>query len=176
MDRVSGYAAGILEIARAEGQLERVESELYELGRQLETSRELHSTLSDPQLPLERKRAVIADLIGSRVSSLTAGLVEFLLGQNLGSDLGAVATALAEQAAASRNRQVAEIRSAVPLEPATVERLTAALERATGATLEVKTVVDPSVIGGVVARVGDRVFDGSVASKLESLRNTLQVR
>lgn len=176
MDRISGYAAGILEIARAEGQLERVESELYELGRQLETSRELHSMLSDPQLPLERKRAVIADLIGSRVSSLTAGLVEFLLGQNLGSDLGAVATALAEQAAASRNRQVAEIRSAVPLEPATVERLTAALERATGATLEVKTVVDPSVIGGVVARVGDRVFDGSVASKLESLRNTLQVR
>jgi len=176
VDRISGYAAGILEIARAEGQLERVESELYELGRQLETSRELHSTLSDPQLPLERKRAVITDLIGSRVSSLTAGLVEFLLGQNLGSDLGAVATALAEQAAASRNRQVAEIRSAVPLEPATVERLTAALERATGATLEVKTVVDPSVIGGVVARVGDRVFDGSVASKLESLRNTLQVR
>lgn len=176
MDRISGYAAGILEIARAEGQVERVEAELYELGRQLETSGELRSTFTDPRLPLERKRVIVADLIGGRASSLTVGLVEFLLGQNLGSDLRAVATALAEQAAASRNRQVAEIRSAVSLEPHTVERLTAALERATGASLEVKTVVDPTVIGGVVARVGDRVFDGSVASKLESLRNTLQVR
>ena len=176
MDRISGYAAGILEIAQAEGQLERVEAELYELGRQIETSGELRSTLTDPQLPLERKKAIISDLIGGRASSLTVGLVEFLLGQNLGADLGSVATALAEQAAASRNRQLAEIHSAVPLESETLERLKAALERVTGASLDVKTVVDPSVIGGVVARVGDRVFDGSVASKLESLRNTLQGR
>lgn len=173
-DRISGYAAGILEIARAEGNLERVEAELFELGRHVETSGELRAALTDPLLPVERKRAVISDLLGGRFTSLTVGLAEFLLGQNLASDLGSIATSLAEQAAASRSRQVAEVRSAVPLDEPTLARLTAALSRATGTTLEVKTIVDPSVVGGIVARVGDTVIDGSVAAKLTSLRQTLQ--
>lgn len=173
-DRISGYAAGILEMARAEGSLERVESELFELGRQLESSPELRSTLTDPQLPLERKRAVVSDLLSGRASNLTVGLAEFLLGQDLAGDLGSIASSLAQQAAATRSRQVAEIRSAIPLDPEMVERLTEALSRATGATLEVKTIVDPSVVGGVVARVGDTVIDGSVAAKLASLRQALQ--
>lgn len=173
-DRISGYAAGILEMARADGLLESVESELFELGRQLETSPELRSTLTDPQLPLERKRAIVADLLKGRASSLTVGLAEFLLGQNLASELGSIASALASQAAASRNRQVAEVRSAIPLDEATVARLTDALSRATGSTVEVKTVVDPAVVGGIVARVGDTVIDGSVAAKLDALRHALQ--
>lgn len=175
-DRISGYAAGILEMARAEGNLERVEAELFEIGRQIEGSPELRSALTDPQLPVERKRAIVSDIISGRASALTVGLAEFLLGQDMGADLGAIASALAEQAAASRSRQVAEIRSAIPLEPDTVERLTAALERTTGTTLEVRTVVDPDVVGGIVARVGDIVIDGSVAAKLDSLRNALQAR
>ena len=173
-DRISGYAAGILEMARAEGLLERVEGELFELGRQLEGSSELRSTLTDPQLPLERKRAIVADLLKGRASSLTVGLAEFLLGQNLASELGSIASALADQAAASRNRQVAEVRSAVALDEATVARLSESLSRATGATLEVKTIVDPSVVGGIVARVGDTVIDGSIATKLDALRQALQ--
>lgn len=173
-DRISGYAAGIFELARADDQLERVEGELYELGRQIEGSPELRSTLTDPQLPLERKRGVLSDLLQGRASSLTLGLVDFLLGRGMGSELGEIASALAEKAAASRNRRVAEIRSAIPLDDATIERLTQALSRATGATLEVKSIVDPSVVGGVIARVGDVVIDGSVAHKLESLRQALQ--
>lgn len=176
MDRISGYAAGILEMARSEGALERVESELYELGRQIEETPELRSALTDPQLSLDRKRSIVSDLLGGRASSLTSGLVEFLLGQDLGADLRAIASSLAEQAAASRNRRLAEIRSAIPLDPETVERLAAALSRVTGSSLEVKTIVDPSVVGGIVARVGDTVIDGSVAAKLDSLRNVLQSR
>lgn len=175
-DRISGYAAGILEMARAEGELERVQGELYELSRQIEGTPELRATLTDPQLPLERKRSVVSDLLSGRASSLTVGLVEFLLGQDLASELGSIASALAERAAASRNRQLAEIRSAVPLEPDTVDRLAAALGRVTGKSLEIRTIVDPSVVGGIVARVGDTVIDGSVSSKLESFRNVLQAR
>lgn len=176
MDRVSGYAAGILEIARAEGVLERVESELYELGRQIEGSPELRSALTDPQIPFDRKRAIVSDLLEGRASPLTASLVEFLIGRDLGGDLGELATELARQSAAARNRQLAEIRSAIPLDPQTVDSLAAALSRATGTQVEVRTVVDPSIVGGIVARVGDTVIDGSVASKLESLRNVLLAR
>jgi F-type H+-transporting ATPase subunit delta len=84
--------------------------------------------------------------------------------------------AVAEAAASSRDKAVAEVRSAVPLDEETVQRLTAALGRATGKEVEVKVVVDPSVIGGIVARVGDTVIDGSIAHRVDSVRQAVRSR
>jgi F-type H+-transporting ATPase subunit delta len=81
-----------------------------------------------------------------------------------------------ETAASSRDHAVAEIRSAVPLDEQTVERLAAALGKATGKRLEVKMIVDESVVGGIVARVGDTVIDGSIANRFESLRHAVESR
>ena len=66
--------------------------------------------------------------------------------------------------------------TAFELDDATVQRLAEALSRATGKQVEVKTVVDPSLVGGVVARVGDTVIDGSLRHRLEGLRQALQRR
>jgi F-type H+-transporting ATPase subunit delta len=65
------------------------------------------------------------------------------------------------------------VRSAIPLEDETVERLRSALAKATGKQVEVKVVVDPTVVGGIVARVGDTVIDGSIARRVESLRQAV---
>ncbi len=172
-DRIAGYANGIFELARAEGELERVETEFFSVSQALENSSELRSTLTDPQLPLDRKQGIIDDLLGTRASSLTVGLVQLMVGQGRASDLPAVAQAFVEAAAASRDKAVAEVRSAVPLDDATVERLAAGLGRATGKTVEVKVIVDPSVIGGISARVGDTVIDGSLARRVDSLRQAI---
>lgn len=173
-DRISSYAQGIFEIARGEGVLDRVESELLAISRAFETSPELRSNLTDPQLPLDRKQAIVDELIGGRASSLTVGLVQLVISQNHASELPAIAGAVAEAAASSRDRAVAEVRSAVPLDEATVQRLTASLGRATGKNVEVKVVVDPSVIGGIVARVGDTVIDGSIARRVDSVRQAVK--
>ena len=173
-DRVAGYANGLVELARAEDQLDRVETELFTIAQAMESSTELRSALTDPQLPLERKQAIVDDLIGGRASSLTVGLIQFVVGQGRASDLPAIAREVVETAAASRDRAVAEIRSAVPLDDATVARLTEALGRATGKKVEPKVIVDPSVIGGLVARVGDVVIDGSISRKVESLRQAIK--
>ncbi len=172
-DRISGYANAVFELAKAEGQLERVESELFAVAQAVEGSTELRSALSDPQLPLEKKQAIADDLVSGRASSLTLGLVQFIVGQNRASEMPAIARTFVEKAAASREREVAEIRSAVPLDDETVERLAAALSRATGKSVEPKVIVDPSVIGGLVARVGDTVIDGSISRKVESLRQAI---
>ena len=172
-DRISGYASGVFELAKAEGQLERVESELFAIAQAMEGSTELRSALGDPQLPLEKKQAIVDDLVSGRASSLTLGLVQFIVGQNRAPDLPAIARSFIEKAAASREREVAEIRSAVPLDDETVERLAAALSRATGKNVEPRVIVDPSVIGGLVARVGDTVIDGSISRKVESLRQAI---
>lgn len=175
-DRITGYAKGLLAIAAAEGRPEVVERELFAVAESFESSNELRTALTDPQLPTVRKTAIVDELLGSRTSPLTLGLVQLIVSQGRASELPAIARALVETAAASRNKAVAEIRSAVPLDQATIERLAAALSKATGKQLEVKAVVDESVVGGIVARVGDVVIDGSIASRVESLRHAVQSR
>jgi F-type H+-transporting ATPase subunit delta len=175
-DRISGYASAVFDLARAEGELDRVEAEFLAVGQAVEKSPELRSSLTDPQLPLDRKQAIIDDLIGGRASKLTVGLVQFIVGQGRSADLPEVARAFVEKTAESRDRAVAEVRSAIPLDDATVERLTAALNKATGKRVEVKVIVDESVIGGIVARVGDVVIDGTLAHAMGELRQTVLSR
>jgi F-type H+-transporting ATPase subunit delta len=175
-DRISGYASAILDLAKAEGQLERVESEFLAIGQAVETSADLRSTLTDPQLPIDKKQAIIDDLIGGRASSLTVGLVQFIVGQGRSSEIPSIAKSFVEKAVESRDRAVAEVRSAVPLDDATIERLATALGKATGKRVEVKVIVDESVMGGIVARVGDVVIDGTVANAIGELRQAVLSR
>lgn len=175
-DRTARYAAAIFELAKAEGESERIEAEFLAVARAMESATDLRSALTDPQLPLDRKQGIIDELIGGRASGLTVSLVQLLVSLGRGSELPQIARSLVETSAASRDKAVAEVRTAVPLDAATIERLAAALGRATGKSVEVKVQVDPSVIGGVVARVGDTVIDGSIAQKVDSLRQVVRSR
>lgn len=174
--RIDGYAAAILEFARAEDALERVGDELFRIARAFESSPELRDALTDPRLPVERKKGVVDDLLGGKSSPLSVNLVNFVVSAGRASELPAIADRVAARAAGARNKALAEIRSATDLDAATLEKLTAALAKATGKDLEVKTIVDPSLIGGIVARVGDVVIDGSVSHRLDQLRDTLNKR
>jgi len=175
-DRITGYAKGLLAIAEGEGQLEKVESELFSVAESFESSNELRSALTDPQLPADKKTAIVDELLQGKATALTIGLVQMIVNQGRASELPAIARALVETAASSRDHAVAEIRSAVPLDDETIDRLAAALSKATGKKLEVKAIVDESVVGGIVARVGDTIIDGSIASRVDSLRHALQSR
>ena len=175
-DRIEGYAEAIFAIASAEGNLDSVESELYAIARAIETSPELADALADPRLANERKSAILGDLLEGKASNLTASFVEFVTRLGRARDIPSVVDAFVERSAASRNRAVAEVRAAIPLDADTLRRLEEALGKATGKTVEVKLVVDPSVVGGVVATVGDTVIDGSIRHRLDSLRQIMQSR
>ncbi len=173
-ERTAGYAAAIHELAKAEGDLTRVEGELSSIARAIDGSTDLRSTLTDPALPLERKRGIIDDLVGGRASRTTVTAISMIAGLDRIGELGEISTLLSERSAASVGKKLAEVRSAVELDDATVQRLAAALEKQTGTPVEVRTIVDPSIVGGIVTRVGDTVIDGSVRSQLESLRRALR--
>lgn len=175
-DRITGYARGIVEMAGGEGELGRVEGELLAVSRAIETSPDLRSSLTDPQLPIDRKQSIIDELLGGRASTLTVSLVQLFVSQDLVSELPSIAKAVAQTAAASREKALAEVRSAVPLDEETVERLAASLGRATGKNVEARVTVDPSLIGGIVATVGDTVIDGSIARRVASLRQAVRSR
>lgn len=175
-ERIDGLAAAVYEVASAEEVLDRVDQELYELGRAVASSPDLRDALTDPRLSFDRKEGIVRDVVGAHASRVTVQLVSMIVGLGRGGELPDIATALAEKRASAAGKATAEIRTAVELDEATLDRLIAALERRIGRQIEVKTIVDPSVVGGVVARVGDTVIDGSVARRLRSLRQALQTR
>lgn len=175
-DRIDGYANAVFEMAQAEGQLARVEPEFYAVARAIDRSPELREALTDPRLPSDRKQSIVDDLVGGRALELTANLVGLVVSQGRAADLAAIAERVSARSAASEGKALAEVRSAIELDEETVERLAAALSKKLGRHVEVRTVVDPAVLGGIVARVGDTVIDGSIARRLSSLRQTLQTR
>jgi len=172
-DAVRGYAQALLSIAEAEGVLDRVQDELYAFAKSVGRHGDLREALTDAALPAERKKAVIEELLEERAHPLTVTLVGFLVDAGQASRIGPIAEELAREAAHRSERTLAEVRAAVPLTAAQRSRLADALTKATGHPVELKVDVDPSVIGGVVARVGDEVFDGSVASRLTEAKQHL---
>jgi len=172
-DRIEGYAHALFEIAKAEGNLDEVEDELFRFARAIEASDELRNALTDELVPAEKRQAIVEDLLGHKASQTTTALVSFVVGSGRGRDLPAIIAKLVERAASEKDKAVAEVRSAVPLTADQQHRLAAALANATGKQVEVKIVVDPSVLGGLVASVGDTVIDGTIRTRLDQIKSLL---
>jgi F-type H+-transporting ATPase subunit delta len=172
-ERVQAYADSFLEVARAEGNLAGVEDDLFRFARTFEGNEPLRLALTDPAMPPARRIAVVEELMGGKALPTSTALASFVVAAGRASDLPAIVAAFVEKAAAEREHEVAEVRSAVALDETQQARLTDALARATGKRIEVKVVVDPTVLGGLVTRIGDTVIDGSVRHRLEQLKEQL---
>jgi F-type H+-transporting ATPase subunit delta len=170
---VQGYARAIFAVAEAEDALAQVEEELFRFARALESSNDLRDALIDAAVPADRKKAVLADLLGDRAHPQTVRLLGFIIEQGRARELGKIVDALLRTTAESREHALAEVRTAVPLSDDQKARLQEALSKATGRTVELKVLVDPSVVGGVVAHVGDQVFDGSIRTRLQEAKEQL---
>lgn len=170
---IRGYAQALFSVAEAEGVLEDVEDELFRFARMVERQSKLREALTDAALPPERKRAVLTDLLGEKASPQTLNLLAFVVESGRARDLRGIVEKLVELAEERRERAVAEVRTAVPLTAERQSRLASALSKATGKRVDLRVLVDPEVVGGVVARVGDQVFDGSIRRKLELAKERL---
>lgn len=172
-EAVRGYAQALFSVAEAEDALNAVEDELFRFARTLEREGDLREALTDPMLPSDRKRALLTDLLGKKANPHTVSLLGFIVEQGRARDLEAIVDEMVALAAERRRSAVAEVRTAVRLDATRRKRLAEVLEKATGKKVELKVVVDPSVVGGVVARVGDQVIDGSIRRRLELARERL---
>ena len=169
-DLISGYAQALITLAEAEGSSEKLESELSQIAQAVGSSEELRTALADQEIPAGRRQQIAEELFGGKVSRVTTAAVSMIIGAGRGGDLDRIANRVLELGAAQRGRALAEVRSAVPLDADQQERLTQALQARTGKDLELKVVVDPSVMGGLVTQIGDQIIDGSVRSRLGQLR------
>lgn len=169
-DKVSSYAEALVAVVQAEGDLAATEDELFAVAQALAGSDELREVLADRRIPAARRQQITEDLLGGQAAETTVALVSMVVGAGRGSDLVRIIEAAVERSAGLRNKAVAEVRSAIALSDDQQQRLAGALQQATGKDVTVKVIVDPSVMGGLVTRIGDEVIDGSVRARINQLR------
>jgi F-type H+-transporting ATPase subunit delta len=168
------YAKALLELGTESGQLDKIVDDFATVADAWATSAELRNALENPRVPHPNKSAVmgeLADQIGATPTTRNALLL--LVDRRRVRALPHLARSLSELADARKGLVRAEVTTATPLSEAYYGRLQAELERLTGRRVLVDRKTDSALVGGVVTRIGDRVFDGSLRARLESLRDRL---
>jgi F-type H+-transporting ATPase subunit delta len=166
------YAESAFEIAGRDKSIDRWRTELDLAGGILEDP-VVARGLNDPTVATEvREQAVTAGFKG-KVSGPVLNLLHLLVRRGRIEDLPRIAAEFRRLDNIRLGVTPARAVSAASLEPAEVSALTARLEQMTGGRIELEQEVDPSLLGGLVVRVGDRLIDGSVRGRLERLRNQL---
>ena len=169
-EKIQGYAQAILAVASAESNAAQIEDEIYRFSQVLQSSEELKSTLSDASIPSTRRQQIVEDLLDGQVTQTTVALVSMIVAAGMGGDIKAIADKVVGLGAESRDKAVAEVYSVVDLSSDQQQRLAAALKSATGKDVEMKVIIDESVMGGLLVQIEDEVIDGTVRTRLKQLR------
>jgi len=177
-DRVAKiYAQAILDAADAAGRRREVLAELASLARDvLPKVPEAAVVFSSPKVSIEEKDRIIDRLASGRMEATTSNVLHVLARHGRLGLLGAVVDAAERLAEERDGRRQAVFKTAVPLDAAEQARIVGQAEQALAAKLVPTFVVDPAIIGGLVVRVGDTIYDQSVATGLARLGGRLQAR
>jgi F-type H+-transporting ATPase subunit delta len=156
--------------AQDAGQLDQVENDIFQIERALAGSPALQAALTNPAVAPGAKAAIIKDLLGDRVLSVSAEMVEFAMSHLRGRRSDDVLQGLQALAAQERNRLVAIVRVAQPLQSDQVNRIADRLSKSSGKEIRVNVIVDPAVLGGVHVTLAGEVIDGTIATRLDQAR------
>jgi F-type H+-transporting ATPase subunit delta len=166
------YAEAAFEIAMRDETLERWRAEL-DIAVGLAGDRRALAVLANPSISVERRAAALQEVVADRVSQPVLNLLQVMLRRGRIEDLSRVATEFRRLDDERQGIVHATVTSATELTQDEISELTARLERSIGGRIALEVEVDPSLLGGLVVRVGDRMMDGSVRGRLERLRNQL---
>ena len=171
------YARALYDIAKEENSVERVQRELVAAADAWDTSTELRGVFENPSFTPDQRKAVIvaiAQRIGA--SRTVTSVLSMLSDRRRMRNVREIADAFVTKVEAASGRVRAEVTTAAPLPDAYYVELAKVLKTALGRDVTITKKVDPSIIGGVVTRVGDTVFDGSITNRLQDIKNELLSR
>jgi F-type H+-transporting ATPase subunit delta len=169
------YAKALFELAVEQGKVDAWSRTLLALKQAIESSGELRDVLENPVYTKDQRRAIVSRLVTALGLEPEPANLLYLLGdRGRLAQLGAVVDVFGTLADAKMGRLRARVTSAVPLDGGAVRSISEKLARATRSEVILDRVVDPDLLGGVVAQVGDMTYDGSLRSQLEVLRKALK--
>ncbi len=165
------YAEAALEIGRADGTLDQWERDLARLSAALADD-QLRTLAEHPAVPYAEKERVIRRVAGD-VSPEALNLVLLMIRRGRPRAIPRMVEHFANLVRRERGVSLAEVRTALPLDATQRDAVMERLHELTGDEIEINEVVDESLIGGITVRIGDRLYDASVRSRLERLRARL---
>ena len=174
-DAAGRYATALFQLAKEDGALAAVEADLSALRSALSENEDLARALASPLHSAEEKSAVVA-AIGEKAGfhALTRNALGVAAANGRAGELGGLARAFAAMAAEDRGVTTAEVESAAALTKTQLDSLEASLKRALGRDIEVRAEVRPDLIGGLIVKVGSRMFDSSLRTKLEGMKQAMK--
>lgn len=173
-DTIESYAAeSVVAGAEEYERVDRVEDELFRFERIVAANQALHTALTDASVPIDKRLALVADLLASKVAAETLTLARQAVAAPRGRRFGRTIETFLEAASTRRNQQTATVTTAIPLGDDERDRLVRELSALYGGTVHLSTIVDPRVLGGVRVEIGDEVIDGTVLRKLDGARRAM---
>jgi F-type H+-transporting ATPase subunit delta len=166
------YAEAAFQIGRADGTLDAWERDLARIG-ELMTNAELRRIVEHPVVPFASKEELLLKIAGADVMREAVDLVLLMIRRGRPRAIQPMISHFGELLRHQRGIVLAEVRTALPLEEAQRGSVEQRLAELTGEKIEMNEVVDESLIGGIAVRIGDRLYDASVRSRLERLRARL---
>jgi F-type H+-transporting ATPase subunit delta len=163
----------LLAAADLQGQLDTVEDELFRFERILSDSGALTAALDDASVPSDRRIGLLRSVLEGKASEITVELVAHAVASGRKRSVQFAIDDLLEASAARRQRSVARVLTATELSEAQSTRLATALSELYGRPINVRTAIDPHILGGLMVRIGDEVIDGTVATRLAAARNAV---
>jgi F-type H+-transporting ATPase subunit delta len=170
---VKGYASAVFHVAKSEDLVEVVEDELYKLKEVLGKNADLREFLSNLRIAPEGKKKALMEIFGNKVSPVTLNHLNLVIDQGRQRKLGAIIEEYFALAAAAREKVTAEIITSVPLSEKMAEKLRRKLTKVTKKQVFLKPRVDPSILGGAIVRVENKIIDGSLRRQLGQMRRAM---
>ena len=169
------YARALYEEAEQHGRLEQVDEDVSLIRQSLDESGELVRFFESPVISREKKEAVVQQLFAERVQPVTLHFLKLLIEKKREMLFPTVVRTYASLRDEQLGIIEAHARTAQPLDDAERDELAGQIEAMTGQQVRLDVTVDPDLLGGLIVRVGDTVYDGSVRHKLEQLRERMEV-
>lgn len=168
------YAEALYEIAVREKLVDKLESELQAVVGVLKESDQLKKVLFHPRITAAEKKEVLANIYKDRISEIAMDFLSFVIDRQREIYLNDITEYFVGLANKARNVSDVNVTSAVELTEEEKKNLTAAMAGCTGKKVKLSYDVEPGLLGGVVVRFGDKVIDGSVRTRLQTLREHLR--
>lgn len=169
------YAETLLRLSERDEALDQATEGLHALDAAITADPEFAHFLKAPQITAEEKRSLLHSAFEDRLHPGVMRFLDLLVAKHREPLIPEIAAAWREILDRRASRQGATVTTAVPADPSLMERLTAALEKATGKTIALEERVDPRLLGGIVVRTGDLVMDASLKTRLAKLRHRLRM-
>ncbi len=167
------YATALIDLSQEQNNLEVIYNDIKVFLSVLKQNPALEATLKSPVIIGEKKFAVLKKIFGSTFQANTISFFQIIIRKNRGMFLKAIAEAFILQYNGLKNIARAEVKTAIALDEKTYAEVKDFIARSTGKNIELQTIVDPTLVGGIVVKMEDRLFDASIKGSLQKIRKEL---